>query len=324
MPSTGPDQQTQLDQYIHVAAGVVENASGEILIAKRPLHLHQGGLWEFPGGKLEAGEDSITALRRELAEEVNLQVKTTTPLIQVPWHYGDKAVLLDVLYVTEYSGEAQGREGQDIKWVGREALHQYAFPAANRAILTALSLPDRYMISGGFTSLDDFMLRLQHGLDEGIRLVQLRAKHLAQDELRIYISKASTLCEQFGARLLVNTSVALAEKFNVDIHLSSFELMNCFERPLPESRLVGASVHNEIELQQAQRLGVDFVVLSPVLPTNSHPGADSLGWEAFRQLVSQAAMPVYALGGVTPADIGLARQMGAQGIAAISALWKTA
>ena len=323
MPSTGPDQPTQLDQFIHVAAGVVENASGEILIAKRPPHLHQGGLWEFPGGKLEAEEDSLTALRRELAEEVNIRVKSATPLIQIPWHYGDKSVLLDVLYVDEYSGEAHGREGQDIKWVRRDALSQYDFPAANRAILTALSLPDRYMISGDFASQDDFMQRLQHGLDAGIRLVQLRAKHLAEDELCNYISKAGALCEQYGARLLVNTSVALATQLNIDIHLSSFELMNCKARPLPKGRLVGASVHNEIELQQAQRLGVDFVVLSPVLPTNSHPGASSLGWETFRQLVSQASIPVYALGGVSPTELGLARQMGAQGIAAISALWTT-
>lgn len=123
---------------VHVAVGVVIDASDRILVAQRPQHLHQGGLWEFPGGKVEAGELIPDALRRELREELAIEVLDAEPLIEVEHDYGDKHVLLDVWRVTEFRGEPEGREGQRWQWVARSQLESLEFPAANIAIIEAL------------------------------------------------------------------------------------------------------------------------------------------------------------------------------------------
>jgi 8-oxo-dGTP diphosphatase len=123
---------------VHVAVGVVIDGEGRILVAQRPLHLHQGGLWEFPGGKVEAGELVTDALRRELDEELAIDVLDAEPLLEVEHDYGDKSVLLDVWKVTAFRGEPQGREGQPWRWVERAQLQSLAFPAANVPIIEAL------------------------------------------------------------------------------------------------------------------------------------------------------------------------------------------
>lgn len=130
-------KQTQTAR-VHVAVGVIQNQQGLILIAKRPTHLHQGGKWEFPGGKVEQGESTTQALIRELHEEVGLIVENSTPLMQISHNYSDKRVLLDIHKVTEFSGAAVGLEGQEIQWVSRANLSQYQFPVANQAIVTKL------------------------------------------------------------------------------------------------------------------------------------------------------------------------------------------
>lgn len=128
-------------KQISVAAAVIHNSSGEILIARRAEDAHQGGLWEFPGGKIEPGETTELALARELEEELGIQVKKAQPLIKVHHDYGDKSVLLDVWRVTEFTGEALGREGQPIKWVAPAQLDDFDFPAANEAIIAAAQIP---------------------------------------------------------------------------------------------------------------------------------------------------------------------------------------
>lgn len=132
-----------MQSQVHVAVGVIINEQQQILIAKRADHLHQGGLWEFPGGKVESGESIEQALARELEEELGLTVEHCEPLIEVTHDYGDKAVLLDVWLVKHFSGEASGREGQPIQWIPLTKLDDYPFPAANQPIierLAALSL----------------------------------------------------------------------------------------------------------------------------------------------------------------------------------------
>ena len=114
MPSTVPDKAELHGSHIHVAVGVVQNAHVEILITQRPEHLHQGRLWAFPGGKVEQGEDVLHALQREFKEEVGITIESTELLIQIPFHYPDKSVLLDVFRVTAFSGVASGLEGQAI------------------------------------------------------------------------------------------------------------------------------------------------------------------------------------------------------------------
>ncbi|NRA53688.1 MAG: 8-oxo-dGTP diphosphatase MutT [Gammaproteobacteria bacterium] len=123
---------------IWVAAGVIENHQGEILIAKRLAHLHQGGKWEFPGGKVEANESALEALTRELSEEVGLVVTGAKPMVKLEHDYGDKMVILDVWHVTSFSGVATGLEGQIVQWVTKTDLVNFEFPAANKPIVAAI------------------------------------------------------------------------------------------------------------------------------------------------------------------------------------------
>ncbi len=321
--SAGPTAQAR---RVHVAAAVIVDAAGRVLIARRPAHVHQGGLWEFPGGKVEAGEDVRSALRRELHEELGLEPGlepgSARPLIRLAHDYPDKSVLLDVWRVAHYVGEPYGREGQAVRWVEPEALTGFDFPAANQAIVSAARLPERYLVTGEFADTAECLRRLSRALEAGVRLVQFRAGWLEADEFARLACQMRERCHAAGARLLLNTEPAMAAELGVDgVHLSSARLRACTERPLPAVQWVAASVHNAEELAQAMRIGCDFVVAGPVLPTASHPGAATLGWAGLRTLTEQAGLPVYALGGVGPAQLEQAWAQGAQGIAAIRALW---
>lgn len=127
-----------MTKRIHVAAGVILNSEGQVLLALRPKDKHKGGLWEFPGGKVEAGESVQQALARELLEEINLVVLASSPFLVIDYDYGDKLVTLDVWLVTQFSGVPHGSEGQEVAWVDIADLHRYRFPEANAEIVAAL------------------------------------------------------------------------------------------------------------------------------------------------------------------------------------------
>ena len=254
-----------------------------------------------------------------------MTVITATPLITVKHQYPDLAVQLNVFLVEHFSGDAKSCEGQPFKWVNPAELANHAFPAANQPIITAAQLPPYYAI------LDDadeslLLVNLQKILSRGIKLIQLRLKTLSPETIEKFIEQAYPLCKQQGALLLINSAVKNAEDFAVDgIHLTSRHLMSVTRRPaFPRSTSeqaywVAASCHNLQELQHAQTIGVDFVVLAPVLATKTHPETEPLGWEQFAKLVSQVNLPVYALGGLSESGLDRARQAGGQGIAAIRA-----
>ena len=305
---------------IHVAVAVIINAQGMVLISLRHTHLHQGGLWEFPGGKVEPNEDVYSALVRELREELGVTVQVARPLIRIPHVYPDKQVLLDVWQVTAFVGDPHGREGQSIRWVSPEQLVDYAFPAANRPIVTAARLPDRYLITP--EPVEDFITQLEAVLQSGIRLVQLRAKTLDFAAYRDLARKACALAHAQGAELLLNSDPALVIEIGADgVHLASQHLRAMSQRPLPAEYWVAASCHNAAELQHATDIGCDFAVLGPVQPTASHPGMPHLGWQGLKTLTEATVLPVYALGGMQLEDCVSAWDAGAQGIAAISGLW---
>ncbi|MHA7816705.1 MAG: 8-oxo-dGTP diphosphatase MutT [Pseudohaliea sp.] len=133
MPSTVPD-----GGILHVAVGVVPDGEGRVLVARRPVEKHQGGRWEFPGGKVEDGESVLDALARELAEEVALEVAASEPLVVIEHDYGDRHVRLDVHLVTAWHGEVSGREGQPLRWLALLELDAGEFPAANGPIIEAI------------------------------------------------------------------------------------------------------------------------------------------------------------------------------------------
>lgn len=317
-PNTAPEA-----AVVHVAVGVLEDGQGRVLVSRRPDHVHQGGLWEFPGGKLEAGESVPAALARELAEELGVAVEAARPLIRVRHAYPDKTVLLDVWRVTRYRGRPRGLEGQPLDWRRPDALAGRDFPAADRPILNALRLPDTYLITGGPAHRPArFLDRLEAALERGARLIQLRAKSLNRAELAELYGQSRDRCRRRGARLLLNGPPELALELDADgLHLDSRALESLERRPVPGDRWLAASCHDARQLARASALGVDFAVLSPVLPTASHPGAAPLGWEGLQALAAAAPFPVYALGGMTADHLDMAWAAGARGIAAIRGLW---
>jgi len=123
---------------IHVAVGILFNTKNEVLIAERPAHKYCPGLWEFPGGKVEAGENVFDALVREFQEEIGIKINSADSWFQITHAYPDRTVLLDIWRISEYSGEPNGAEGQQIRWVSLDQLNQYPFPEGNRAILKKL------------------------------------------------------------------------------------------------------------------------------------------------------------------------------------------
>lgn len=310
-------------RVVHVAVGVIVDESGNILIAKRPDKTHQGGLWEFPGGKVECDETLFDALKRELREELAIEITTTEPLIKIRHDYGDKIVLLDVHMVTHFTGVAQGNEGQPIAWVKRESLCDYEFPAANRPIITAINLPQRLLITGEFINTSDFLKRIELALKNGIDLVQLRLQSV--ETLLAIVEDVFKLCNNYSARLLINISPELFFQIpnlkNPGLHLNSKNLLSCRARPVGSEVLLSASCHDANEIEHAQKIGVDFICVSPVQPTKSHPNAETIGWEKLTQLIEATTIPVYALGGMSEEELPHAIAAGAQGIASISAWW---
>jgi 8-oxo-dGTP diphosphatase len=310
--------------FIHVAAAAVVNDNGEVLVSQRKQGTHLEGYWEFPGGKIEQGETPESALARELKEELDIVPLSSRPLIRTRYHYPGKSVLLDVWRVKSFAGNPRGVEGQRIEWRALSQLDSNEFPPADLPVINALLLPSRYLITGQFTSISDFERRLVGVLNDGIRLVQLRLTHdwveangetYAQEVIR----QCAVLCKQNAATMLLNVPGVIEPEIHHGIHLTSKQLSSISARP--DCSIVAASCHSRQELEQAQSIGVDFAVLSPVKKTGSHPDAEPLGWDAFKQLVDNINIPVYALGGMAVDDIEQAWRSGGQGIAAIGALW---
>lgn len=311
-----------VSKAIHVAVAVIIHPdTGRVFITQRPEHVHQGGLWEFPGGKVEMGESVFAALQRELWEETGIHIESARPLIRIPYVYPDKMVLLDVHRILRWQGEPHGREGQASAWVAPETMIVDAFPAADKPIITALRLPALYLITPK-PELDHtvFLTRLEKCVSAGVQLVQLRAKALDEQTLYRLGKHAVGICHAHGAKLLLNGQPEMAEAIGADgVHLTSRQLLLLSDRP--KNRWVAASCHNAQELQRAQTLDIDFVVLSPVNRTASHPEATPLGWESFASLIENIALPVYALGGMTPADMTMAWQHGGQGVGVMRGVW---
>lgn len=313
------------NKVVHVAAAAIWNSKRELLIAKRPDDKHQGGLWEFPGGKVEPGEAVIDALSRELHEELGLKLTQAEKLIEVPYHYPDKSVLLDVYSVTGFEGEPWGKEGQPVRWVKLNELEGYEFPAANRPVLDACLLPKKLAVTPYVADYQQLEFSIKRAVQAGAEGVVLRAPILEVDLEYLdksieFIQAQMDSLEKDDCFFSVNTSVDMANRLNLSaVHLSAGNLAKLSHRDDFLGRWLGASCHNAEELAEAVSKGVDYVMLSPVQNTKSHPGVRPLGWKAFSELAKSSVVPVFALGGMGKEDLALALENGAQGIAAISA-----
>ena len=311
------------NSMVHVVAAALVDAEGRVLLAQRPPGKHLAGYWEFPGGKVEAGEPPVDALRREIREEIGVDIGDAQRLIAIPWHYSNKSILLDVYRVDEFHGVPHSCEGQDLKWVPLLSLDPDEMPAADHPVIHALHLPETCLVTPEPGDDDTaFLERLDAALDRGVRLVQLRAKTLPDARLIPLAREALRRVRLAGGQLLVNARFDLVEELGLDgVHLTAAQLRALDERPLSRQRWVAASCHDLDELALAHKLNVDFVAFGPVAATASHPQAKPVGWDAFARFCAASTVPVYALGGMQAEDADRARMLGGQGIAAISALW---
>ncbi len=308
--------------YKEIAIGVLKR-DGLVCLTLRQSYQSFSGCWEFSGGKVEGRELPAEALTREMKEELGVVVTQWQPLIVIPWQYDTFAVRLHVFESDQFCGEPKGCEGQALQWVAIDELGGMNFPNANKGIVTALQLASQYMISGAFTDERDALMRLELGFKQGISLCQLRAKSLDQAIFISLAHEATSLAKQYGVKMLLNGSPELLKQLPdaTGIQLASHAMFQYSSRPISSNKLLGVSTHNEAEIEQALKIDADFILLSPVKKTTSHPDMDGMGWMHFAELVAKVPVPVFALGGMKPEDVAKAKQCGAQGVAAISGFW---
>ena len=225
-----------------VVAGIIQRKDRSLLLSERRQGTHLAGLLEFPGGKIEAQESPFSALRRELSEELGITVNTARPLITIRWRYPGLYLQIAFWRVTDYAGAAQGQEGQRLQWLPLAAIKAAQLPATNAAVLTALSLPDQYAITPSkATGTEAFLQRAEYLMRiSRVRMLQLRTKSSAPDELVWLATQLQPLCLRYGASLLINGAVAIARRFPyVGVQLTASQLHQYRSRPLPPDRRVG-------------------------------------------------------------------------------------
>ena len=308
-------------ERVEVAAAVITRPDGSFLLGERPPGKVYAGYWEFPGGKVEPGEVPLAALKRELHEELGIDVERAYPWLTRDYDYAHAAVRLRFFRVMSWSGTLHGRERQRFEWQRTGAASVAPLLPANGPILRALALPSVYGISNAAeVGLPEFRGRLERALAGGLALIQVREKELPPDGLDRFAADVIAAAHARGARVLVNADPDRARRARADgVHLSASRLMALRARPALE--LVGASCHDARELERAAALPADFVVLGPVLATPSHPGAATLGWAGFAELIRDYPLPVYALGGLQRTDLETAWQAGAHGVSMMRGAW---
>lgn len=317
-----------MTKLVQVAVAIIQKPNGQFLMASRPAGKGWAGWWEFPGGKIEANETPAQGLSRELQEELGITPTKTqawlTRHFDYPATYDSvaKTVELHFYFVTEWQGDLTPLESQQLSWQTPETITVSPVLPANAPIMHALALPTIYAISNLQEMGEQaFLIALEKQLKQGLKLIQVREKQLSITDLTHFLSQIFTMAKKYGAKVLLNGDIHLAHKLGADgVHLSSLALMNLQQKP--NHLMVAASCHNAQELAQAEKLGLDFVVLSPVKSTKSHENAPALGWQQFQQMITQTTIPVYALGGMTHSDLPQALTNGARGIAMQRAIWE--
>ena len=310
---------------IDVAVAILQrkNEAGqyEFLLASRPEGKGWAGWWEFPGGKIEAGESPEYALSRELKEELGIKPTTTQQWITRRFDYpathdsAAKMVNLHFYFVDAWEGELRPHEGQQLSWQSPQNITVSPVLPANAPIMKTLALPPVYVITNlAEMGEQDFFAGLESQLERGLRLIQVREKQLTKDQFMKLARQVIELARAYDAKVLISEDIGLARELEADgVHLPSQSLLML--KTKPEGLLVAASCHNPIELRHAEHLNLDFVVLSPVKSTLSHPEADPLGWQKFAALTESSALAIYALGGMALSDLPLALSHGARGVA---------
>jgi 8-oxo-dGTP diphosphatase len=311
-------------KIVEVAAAVMLRADGrEFLLAQRPEGKVYAGYWEFPGGKVEPGESVREALVRELQEELGITVTACSPWLTRQFTYPHATVRLNFWRVTAWDGEigiTAPLEHAAVDWqkTGKTATVAPILPA-NDPILKALSLPTMMAITMAETEgVERQLERLEEAFLAGLRLIQVRDKAWPAAQRLWFAEAVCRLAHSHGALVVINDDEEIARQVGADgIHMSSSRLAACTQRP--DFTWVGASCHSAGEITRAGELGLDYALLGPVLPTQTHPEAPGLGWVEFEKQLAGNTLPVLALGGMKTEMLTDAQNHGAHGIALMRA-----
>jgi 8-oxo-dGTP diphosphatase len=303
---------------MHVMAGLMIDGDGRVLLAERPAGKHLAGFWEFPGGKLEAGELPIDALARELREELGIELQSAQPLIRVPWTYDDRRLVLDAWRVDGWLGTPQPLEGQALKWCDPDAIDPESMTPADRPILQALRLPDMCAVTPADMALDQreaWIARVGEKFGSGLRLLQLRLPHWPVESVRALARDLLPAVQTHGVQLMLDGDIDGARQLGIGVQLDIDQCSEWSERPLPWRQLVGVTCHDASELAVATQIRADFSTL-PFSRERAKEGDHDAAraWTNFQSLAEAASLPVYAADEVDTLDLSRAKSSGAQGI----------
>ncbi|TJZ75520.1 Nudix family hydrolase [Chitiniphilus eburneus] len=314
-------------KIVEVAAGILIDREGRFLLGSRPAGKPYAGYWEFPGGKLEAGETAHQALARELVEELGVTITAATPWIVQTFTYPHATVRLHFFRVTGWLGDPHPHEGQQFAWQRVGALNVSPILPANGPILRGLALPDTLAISAAHRlGRENWLHRLDHALAHDLSMLVLREPQLDLEHYGALAAETVSRARRHGCRVLLHGALEqvgplVAATGANGLHLSAREAAALRHRPHGFDWL-GVSTHNATELTVAQRIGADYALLGHVAPTASHPDQPPLGWEGFAATVDHGwPLPVYALGGLDAHDVAQAKASGGHGVAMLSAVW---
>lgn len=308
---------------VPVAAAVIVALDGRVLLAQRPSGKAYAGYWEFPGGKVEPGESPRQALVRELAEELGIAVRYAAPWLVQRYRYPHAHVELHFFRVFEWDGEPVGHDGQAFAWQFPGQFDVLPLLPANIFVMRALLLPSLY----GITIADDvgeaaFLARADAAIASGLRLIQLREKTWSFARQQALAELLIARARPRGVKVLLNGDARDALAWGcAGVHLTAAALASTTARPVSDAMLCAASCHTRAEIERAAAVNLDFVVLGPVQPTPTHPDVPALGWDGFEALAADAPLPIFALGGLTRADLDVAIAHGAHGVALRRGAW---
>ncbi len=306
---------------VNVSVAVLINTNQQVLLAQRPPPKPWEGWWEFPGGKIEKSETSVDALHREIYEEIGVKIIDFEKWVTRKYSYGDNDVTLHFFKVYKWEGYITSKEKQKLVWAYLKKPNISPILPANKFIQKAFDLPKYYAITNLFeTSKKVFLNQLKNKISDGLEMIQVREKNISFSQLKVFSKEVIEICKPKNVKVIINSDVNLAYEIKADgVHLTSKDLLSIKERP--KNLIVSASCHTQEEADIAEKLNINFLVLSAVKKTLSHLDNKPIGWDNFQKIVNKVNIPIYALGGLGVNDYQVALDNGGIGIASQRLIW---